>query len=206
MEIRNRCVPRSAFHSVRSFVMRRAVLLACTALMGVGVASAISGQRTIHPHPVIDDPSQKALCLEGGEEEVDEHASQDVSLKSSVVANIYSDDAGRTWLAGEIVAGETDPLVNPSESMAVELADGQVLMGLRNESPKHRRAFSISPSGIGGWSKPGFSDSLVEPICLASLCRLSWPTFVCPPTPMSVAAASPKWELCSQITALDPAP
>ncbi|MCE9621831.1 MAG: hypothetical protein K8R99_05745 [Actinomycetia bacterium] len=68
--------------------------ISAVALMGVGVASAISGQRTIHPHPVIDDPSQKALCLEGGEGEVDEHASQDVSLKSSVVANIYLQEDG----------------------------------------------------------------------------------------------------------------
>ena len=77
----------------RRVTSKRTIAAICTvgavALMGVGVASAISGQRTIHPHPVIDDPSQKALCLEGGEEEVDEHASQDVSLKSSVVANIY---------------------------------------------------------------------------------------------------------------------
>lgn len=77
---------------------KRTIAGICTisaiALMGVGVASAVSGQRTIHPHPVIDDPSQKALCLEGGEEEVDEHASQDVSLKSSVVANVYLQEDG----------------------------------------------------------------------------------------------------------------
>lgn len=68
------------------------VIAVCTisavALLGVGVASALQGQRSIHPHPSIDDASQKALCLEGGEGEVDEHASQDVSLRSSVVANI----------------------------------------------------------------------------------------------------------------------
>ena len=77
----------------RRLTSRGSIAGICTvgalALMGVGVASAISGQRTIHPHPVIDDASQKALCLEGGEEEVDDRASQDVSLKSSVVANIY---------------------------------------------------------------------------------------------------------------------
>ncbi len=68
--------------------------VSAVALMGVGVASAISGQRTIYEHPTIDDASQKSLCLEGGEEEVDEHASQDVSLKSSVVANVYLQDDG----------------------------------------------------------------------------------------------------------------
>lgn len=68
--------------------------LSAVALFGVGVASAIQGQRTIHEHPTIDDPSQKALCLEGGEEEVDHDASQDVSLKGGVVANIYLKDNG----------------------------------------------------------------------------------------------------------------
>ncbi len=72
---------------------KRTIAALCTvsavALMGVGVVSALSGQRTIHPHPTVDDASQKALCLEGGEEEVDENASQDVSLKSSVVAHVY---------------------------------------------------------------------------------------------------------------------
>lgn len=77
---------------------RRTVTVICASgavvLMGVGVASALSGQRSIHPHPTISDPSLKALCLEGGEEEVDEHASQDVSLKSNVVANIYLQEDG----------------------------------------------------------------------------------------------------------------
>ncbi len=72
---------------------KRTVAGICTisavVLLGVGVASALQGQRTIHPHPTVDDASQKALCLEGGEEEVDERASQDVSLKSNVVANVY---------------------------------------------------------------------------------------------------------------------
>ena len=72
---------------------KRTVAGVCTisavVLLGVGVASALQGQRTIHPHPTVDDASQKALCLEGGEEEVDERASQDVSLKSNVVANVY---------------------------------------------------------------------------------------------------------------------
>ena len=68
--------------------------VSAVALLGVGVASALQGQRNIHPHPAIGDPNQKALCLEGGEEEVDEHASQDVSLKSSVVANVYLQEDG----------------------------------------------------------------------------------------------------------------
>jgi len=90
-----------------------------------------------------------------------------------VISTIYSDDHGVTWHCGEIVANETDPLVNPSESVAVALAGGGVLLNMRSEAKAHRRAFSISPNGATGWSQPAFDQALVEPICMASMCRLS---------------------------------
>ena len=95
--------------------------------------------------------------------------------RPSVVATIFSDDRGRTWQAGDIVAHDGQPLVNPSESMAVELADGRVLLNIRSESHEHRRASAISPNGATGWTRPAFDQPLLEPICMASLCRLSWP-------------------------------
>ena len=79
--------------------------ISAVVLLGVGVASALQGQRTIHPHPTVDDASQKALCLEGGEEEVDDRASQDVSLKSNVVANVYLRQNGELVA---VVNGYTD--------------------------------------------------------------------------------------------------
>ena len=93
--------------------------------------------------------------------------------RPSVISTIYSDDHGATWHCGEIVANESDPLVNPSESVAVALADGGVLLNMRSEATAHRRAFSISPNGATGWSRPAFDEALVEPICMASMCRLS---------------------------------
>lgn len=93
--------------------------------------------------------------------------------RPSVISTIYSDDHGATWHCGEIVANESDPLVNPSESVAVALADGGVLLNMRSEAEIHRRAFSISPNGATGWSRPAFDQALVEPICMASMCRLS---------------------------------
>ncbi len=93
--------------------------------------------------------------------------------RPSVIATIYSDDHGATWQCGDIVTGETDPLVNPSESVAVELADGRVLLNMRSESTRNRRAIATSPDGATGWSRPVFDDGLAEPICMASMCRLS---------------------------------
>lgn len=93
--------------------------------------------------------------------------------RPSVVATIISDDHGRTWRRGEIVAHETDPLVNPSETVAVQLADGRVMLNIRSESKPNRRAVSVSPDGASRWTKPVFDAQLFEPICMASICRLT---------------------------------
>lgn len=91
----------------------------------------------------------------------------------SVVATMFSDDGGRSWRRGEIVAGERDPLVDPSEHQAVQLADGRVLLNIRSEATAHRRAVAISTDGASGWSRAKFDETLLEPICMASICRLS---------------------------------
>lgn len=85
-----------AFASKKN-VKKRTVTGVCAiagvALFGVGVASAVQGQRTIEPHPTT--ASEAAVCLEEGPAgEVDDHASQSVSLKSSVIANVYLQDNG----------------------------------------------------------------------------------------------------------------
>jgi Neuraminidase (sialidase) len=91
--------------------------------------------------------------------------------RPSCVSTIYSDDDGRTWHAGEIVLTHTPDTPNPSETAAVELADGRVMLNVRNESPRHRRLISISKDGATGWSKPTFDEALFEPICMGSLVR-----------------------------------
>ncbi len=96
--------------------------------------------------------------------------------RPSVVATIFSDDRGQSWQAGDIVAHDGQPLVNPSESMAVELADGRVMLNMRSESPEHRRASATSPDGARSWTRPAFDQQLLEPLCMASLCRLTLPS------------------------------
>lgn len=92
--------------------------------------------------------------------------------RPSVNSVIYSDDGGDTWRAGEIAAGEFNPL-NPSETAAVELADGRVMLNFRHESPGRGRAVTISPDGIGDWSPVTHDSALPEPVCMAGLHRLS---------------------------------
>jgi sialidase-1 len=91
----------------------------------------------------------------------------------SVVATIYSDDDGRTWRRGDIVANETDPLTDPNETVAAELTDGRVMLNMRNDSNANRRAVAFSPDGATRWTRPVFDEQLKEPICMATLCRLS---------------------------------
>jgi sialidase-1 len=91
--------------------------------------------------------------------------------RPSVTATIYSDDDGKTWLAGEVAVPCTDEWVNPNETVAVELRDGSVMLNVRNESPTHRRLVTTSQDGARGWSTPHFDNALLEPICMAGMVR-----------------------------------
>jgi sialidase-1 len=92
--------------------------------------------------------------------------------RPSSVASLYSDDHGQTWQCGAFVAHTDERIVNPSETIAVELSDGRVLFNLRSESPRNSRLVSISADGASGWSAPRFDEGLREPVCMASLLRL----------------------------------
>jgi sialidase-1 len=94
--------------------------------------------------------------------------------RPSAVATIYSDDGGASWHAGEIVVNHGAHVVNPSESAAVELEDGQVMLNIRNEGAFHRRLVALSPDGISRWSQPEADPALFEPVCAASIQRLSF--------------------------------
>jgi sialidase-1 len=93
--------------------------------------------------------------------------------RPSVAATTYSDDGGKTWRRSDIAVPNTAEFVNPSETVAVELADGRVMLNVRSESPNHRRLIVTSRDGAAGWSKPKFHDQLLEPICMASIVRMS---------------------------------
>lgn len=99
--------------------------------------------------------------------------------RPSVVTVVYSDDGGETWHRGEIVCRHGDSVegvtvVNPSETVAVELSDGRVMFNIRSESMNNRRLVASSPDGVGEWSCEGFDRALVEPVCMGSLIRYDW--------------------------------
>ncbi|MBM3334313.1 exo-alpha-sialidase [Candidatus Sumerlaeota bacterium] len=80
---------------------------------------------------------------------------------------IYSDDHGKTWRRGQI----TGEAMNECE--AVELANGALLLSMRNYRGKDRRAFSVSRDGGQTWSSPVNHDQVYCPTCQSSIVRYS---------------------------------
>lgn len=93
--------------------------------------------------------------------------------RPSAVSLLYSDNRGERWNPGEIVVCH-DPggIINPSETVPVELSDGRVLFNIRSESRRSRRVVCISDDGARGWSVPRYDEALLEPVCMASILRL----------------------------------
>lgn len=85
---------------------------------------------------------------------------------------IYSDDHGKSWKLG----GVARPKMN--ECQVVELADGRgtLLLDMRSYRGENRRAHSISSDGGATWSAPQSHPDLIEPVCQASILRLTWPS------------------------------
>ena len=91
--------------------------------------------------------------------------------RPSVVSVIFSDDHGKTWQRGDIVAREED-VANPSETVPVELSDGRVMLNIRTEAKQLLRSVSISADGATKWSKLKFDEGLPEPVCMGSIIRV----------------------------------
>lgn len=79
----------------------------------------------------------------------------------------YSDDHGKSWRLG----GSAQPGSN--ESAVVETVDGLVYLNCRNYRPPKRRAFAWSRDRGDTFTEFGYDDKLVDPVCQASLCRVT---------------------------------
>jgi len=84
---------------------------------------------------------------------------------------IYSDDHGKSWKLGG-----TTPGGQVNECEVVELADGALLLNMRSYDPARKaRQSAISRNGGITWVEQKIVPELVDPICQASIRRLSWP-------------------------------
>jgi sialidase-1 len=91
----------------------------------------------------------------------------------SVNSTIYSDDSGKSWHRGDIAVPSTAETPDPNETTAVQLANGLVMLNVRVVSDKNRRLVVTSKDGAHKWSAPRFQEDLPDPICFASIVRLS---------------------------------
>ncbi len=80
----------------------------------------------------------------------------------------YSDDHGKTFQLGK----PTDWGMNECE--AVELADGRLLLSMRNYHGKNQRAFATSRDGGQTWSEPKHHAQVYCPTCQSSIHRYAW--------------------------------
>ncbi len=79
---------------------------------------------------------------------------------------IYSDDHGKTWKVGGRATAKTN------ECAVIERDDGSLLLNMRSNHGKNRRALAISTDRGATWSEIAFDDALIEPTCQASLIRV----------------------------------
>lgn len=77
----------------------------------------------------------------------------------------FSDDGGASWTLG----GTAGPATN--ESAVIERADGSLMLNMRSYAGRNRRAASVSTDGGVSWSAPMLDETLVEPLCQASMVR-----------------------------------
>lgn len=83
---------------------------------------------------------------------------------------LVSDDHGASWRLG----GRIGPGCNECE--AVELADGRLMLNMRNaDTAKRARLVAFSEDGGVSWKDLRLDEALVEPVCAASIRRLEWP-------------------------------
>lgn len=85
----------------------------------------------------------------------------------------YSKDGGNTWKTGQRAAGEST-----TENMAVELADGSIMLNMRsgansrNAGATNGRVIAVTNDLGESWRKhPTSRGALPEPACMASIIR-----------------------------------
>ncbi|HEU5340021.1 sialidase family protein [Edaphobacter sp.] len=89
----------------------------------------------------------------------------------SAITTLYSDDDGKTWQHGELIAADSPAMRDPNEMQLVQLSNGSVMANIRTGDKTRLRAVAVSPDGISRWTKPSFDPHLYDPICEAGIVR-----------------------------------
>jgi sialidase-1 len=139
------------------------------------ITPAFEKFRTDYPWKVVGIGPGHGICLRNGRLLVPVWLSTGTgggAHRPSCLSVVYSDDQGKAWQRGDIVAVDPKPK-NPNETVALQLHDGSVLLNIRHEAETRRRGVSVSADGATNWSPLRFDDGLPDPICFGSIVRLS---------------------------------
>ena len=93
--------------------------------------------------------------------------------RPSVTTVIYSDDQGARGAQARLPSEMRIRLSIPTRPSWCSSPMAGRYLNVRSESHAHRRLVTTSRDGATGWSKAEFDDQLLEPICMASIVRLS---------------------------------
>lgn len=80
---------------------------------------------------------------------------------------LYSRDSGESWELG------TGPKSNTTEAQVVELAEGELMLNMRDNRGGSRSVFTTRDMGRTWEEHPTSRSALVEPVCNAALVRVS---------------------------------
>lgn len=88
------------------------------------------------------------------------------SLRMPSASIMYSRDGGRSWSVG------TAARSNTTESQAVQLSDGSIMLNMRDNRGGSRAVCVTSDMGRSWQEHPSSRKALSEPVCMASLLRV----------------------------------
>lgn len=108
------------------------------------------------------------LCLSDGTLFVPVWLSSSKKHMPSVSGCIYSDDHGKTWKRGGLIPGN-ETIVNPNETVAAELSNGDIIMNIRNTGPDYRRGIAISHDRGQTFTEAVAEDQIKDPQCAAGM-------------------------------------
>jgi sialidase-1 len=94
------------------------------------------------------------------------------SGKDSFSHVVVSDDHGKTWRIGGVAAAKTN------ECQVAERADGSLVLNMRSQHGKNRRAVAVSTDRGATWGETTFDDALLDPTCQGSLIRADGDVFL----------------------------
>ena len=95
------------------------------------------------------------------------HHEDEKSHHPSFISTLYSDDGGVTWQVGAPIF--KNELINPSECALAVTGENEILISIRHEGERKKRALAKSADGISAWRELRFEETLTDPVCMGSM-------------------------------------